>query len=65
MENGLSRGNRTFATWNIPHMARVIRDDEGNPADGTQRPLREAWCPFSHPNPEFRWDYSRILSSLS
>jgi len=53
-ENDFTNRNTTFMTWNLLHMARMIRDAGGIPAHGNQRSLWEAGCRFDHPNPEYR-----------
>ena len=53
-ENDFTNRNTTFMTWNLMHMARMIRDAGGLPAHGNQRSEWEAGCRFDHPNPEFR-----------
>jgi hypothetical protein len=41
-------------TWNLMHMARLLRDAGGYPAYGNQRQLWDAGCRFDHPNPDYR-----------
>lgn len=53
-KNDFTNRNTTFMTWNLLHMARMIKDAGGIPAHGNQRSLWEAGCRFDHPNPEFR-----------
>ena len=53
-ENDFTNRNTTFMTWNLLHMARMIRDAGGIPAHGNQRSKWEAGCRFDHPNPEYR-----------
>ncbi len=53
-ENDFTQRNTTFLTWNMLHMARMIRDNGGIPAHGNQRSAWEAGCRFDHPNPEHR-----------
>ncbi len=53
-ENEFTNRNATFMTWNLLHMARMIKDAGGIPAHGNQRSLWEAGCRFDHPNPEHR-----------
>jgi hypothetical protein len=36
--------SKTFMTWNLLHMARMIKDAGGVPADGIQRAAWEAGC---------------------
>ncbi len=53
-ENDFTNRNTTFMTWNLMHLARMIRDAGGIPAHGNQRSQWEAGCRFDHPNPEYR-----------
>jgi len=53
-ENDFTNRNTTFMTWNLLHLARLIKDAGGFPAHGNQRSEWEAGCRFDHPVPEFR-----------
>ena len=53
-ENEFTQRNTTIMTWNLMHMARMIKDAGGIPAHGNQRSEWEAGCRFDHPNPEHR-----------
>lgn len=53
-ENDFTNRNVTFMTWNLLHMARLLKDAGGIPAHGNQRSLWEAGCRFDMPNPEHR-----------
>ncbi len=53
-ENDFTQRNTTFMTWNLLHMARLLKDKGGIPAHGNQRSKWEAGCRFNHPNPEYR-----------
>ncbi|MDX1594269.1 MAG: flavodoxin family protein [Gammaproteobacteria bacterium] len=53
-ENDFTNRNTTFMTWNLMHLARMLRDAGGIPAHGNQRAKWDAGCRFDHPNPEFR-----------
>lgn len=53
-ENDFTQRNTTFMTWNLLHLARMIKDAGGIPAHGNQRSEWEAGCRFDHPNPEHR-----------
>ncbi len=44
----------TFMTWNLMHMARMIKDAGGIPAHGNQRSEWVAGCRPDHPNPLYR-----------
>lgn len=53
-ENDFTNRNTTFMTWNLLHVARMIKDGGGIPAHGNQRSLWDAGCRFDYPNPEHR-----------
>lgn len=53
-ENDFTNRNTTFMTWNLLHMARMLKDAGGIPAHGNQRSKWEAGCRFDMPNPEHR-----------
>ena len=53
-ENDFTQRNTTFMTWNLLHLARLLRDAGGIPAHGNQRSLWDAGCRFDYPNPEYR-----------
>lgn len=53
-ENDFTNRNTTFMTWNLLHMARMIKDAGGIPAHGNQRSKWDAGCRFDYPNPEYR-----------
>ena len=53
-ENDFTNRNTTFMSWNLLHLARMIRDAGGIPAHGNQRSKWAAGCRFDHPNPLYR-----------
>lgn len=53
-ENDFTNRNTTFMTWNLLHMARMIKDAGGIPAHGNQRSAWDAGCRADFPNPEHR-----------
>lgn len=53
-ENDFTNRNTTFMTWNLMHMARMIKDAGGVPAHGNQRSEWDAGCRPDFPNPEHR-----------
>jgi multimeric flavodoxin WrbA len=53
-ENDFTNRNTTFMTWNLLHIARMLKDAGGIPAHGNQRSEWEAGCRFDYPNPEHR-----------
>jgi len=53
-ENDFTNRNLTFMTWNLLHMARMLKDAGGVPAHGNQRTAWEAGCNPAAENPEHR-----------
>ena len=53
-ENDFTNRNATFMTWNLLHLARLLKDAGGIPAHGNQRSAWDAGCRFDYPNPEHR-----------
>ena len=53
-ENEFTNRNTTFLTWNLLHLARMIKDAGGIPAHGNQKSLWDAGCRFEFENPEHR-----------
>ena len=53
-ENEFTNRNTTFMTWNLMHLARMIKDAGGIPAHGNQRSEWDAGCRFDYANPEHR-----------
>ena len=43
-ENDFTNRNTTFMTWNVMHLARLLREAGGIPAHGNQRSLWDAGC---------------------
>ena len=53
-ENDFTNRNTTFMTWNLLHVARMLKDAGGIPAHGNQRSEWDAGCRFDFANPEYR-----------
>ena len=53
-ENDFTNRNTTFMTWNLLHLARMLKDSGGIPVHGNQRSQWDAGCRFDFPNPEHR-----------
>ncbi len=53
-ENEFTNRNTTFLTWNLLHVARMLKDAGGIPAHGNQRSAWDAGCRFGFVNPEYR-----------
>jgi multimeric flavodoxin WrbA len=54
LENDFTNRNATFMTWNLLHLARMLKDAGGVPAHGNQRSLWDAGCRFDFANPDYR-----------
>ena len=52
--NDFTNRNTTFMTWNLLHVARMLKNAGGIPAHGNQRTQWDAGCRFDFPNPEHR-----------
>ncbi len=52
--NDFTNRNTTFMSWNLLHLARMLKDAGGIPAHGNQRSEWDAGCRFDFPNPEHR-----------
>lgn len=53
-ENEFTNRNTTFMTWNLMHLARMLRTEGGVPAHGNQRSEWNAGARFDFENPEYR-----------
>ena len=53
-ENDFTNRNTTFMTWNLMHMARMLKDAGGIPAHGNQRSAWDAGCRSDYANPDYR-----------
>lgn len=53
-ENDFTNRNTTFMTWNLMHLAKLLRDAGGVPAQGNQRSKWDAGARFDFENPEYR-----------
>ena len=53
-ENDFTNRNTTFMTWNLMHMAKLLKDAGGLPAHGNQRSEWDAGCRFDFENPDYR-----------
>jgi multimeric flavodoxin WrbA len=53
-ENDFTNRNTTFMTWNLMHMAKMLKDHKGIPAHGNQRTEWDASTHKDNPNPEYR-----------
>ncbi|WP_444922164.1 flavodoxin family protein [Microbulbifer sp. CnH-101-G] len=53
-ENDFTNRNTSFMTWNLLHLARILKDAGGIPAHGNQRSAWDAGCKPDFPNPDYR-----------
>ena len=52
--NDFTNRNTTFMTWNLLHLARILKSANGIPAHGNQRREWDAGARFDFVNPEYR-----------
>ncbi len=53
-DNAFTQRNTTFMTWNLLHLARLLKDAGGVPAYGNQKPAWDDGARFGYENPEYR-----------
>ena len=53
-DNDFTNRNTTFMTWNLMHLARMLKSAGGIPAQGNQRAAWDAGTRFDFENPEYR-----------
>jgi len=53
-DNDFTNRNTTFMTWNLMHLAKLLKDNGGIPAYGNQRSEWDAGARFDFENPEYR-----------
>ncbi|WP_327350317.1 flavodoxin family protein [Streptomyces sp. NBC_01304] len=53
-ENDFTNRNTAFMTWNVMHLAALLKQAGGIPAHGNQRSAWDAGCRSDFPNPEHR-----------
>jgi multimeric flavodoxin WrbA len=53
-DNDFTNRNTTFMTWNLLHLAKLLKDKGGIPAHGNQRSEWDAGARFDFANPEYR-----------
>ncbi len=54
LDNDFTNRNTTFMTWNLMHIAKILKDNGGVPAHGNQRNKWDAGARFDFENPEYR-----------
>ncbi len=52
--NDFTQRNTTIMTWNLMHLARLLRDADGYPNEGNDRTAWKAGARFDFENPEYR-----------
>ena len=53
-DNDFTQRNTTIMTWNLMHMARMLKEADGLPNEGNDRRAWKAGCRFDFENPEHR-----------
>ncbi|QBR84832.1 flavodoxin family protein [Legionella israelensis] len=53
-ENDFTNRNTTFMSWNLMHLAKILKNARGIPAHGNQRSEWDAGCRFDFANPDYR-----------
>jgi multimeric flavodoxin WrbA len=54
IDNDFTNRNTTFMTWNLMHVANILKVKGGIPAYGNQRSEWDAGCRYDFENPEYR-----------
>ncbi len=54
LDNDFTNRNTTFMTWNLMHIAQMLKNNGGIPAYGNQRSQWDAGARFDFENPEYR-----------
>lgn len=54
IDNDFTNRNTTFMTWNLMHLAKMLKNAGGIPAYGNQRSEWDAGARFDFENPEYR-----------
>jgi multimeric flavodoxin WrbA len=53
-DNDFTQRNTTIMTWNLMHLAKILRDAGGIPNHGNDRQKWKAGCRFDFQNPDYR-----------
>jgi multimeric flavodoxin WrbA len=53
-DSDFTNRNTTFLTWNLMHLAKILKEQGGIPAHGNQRSKWDAGARFDFDNPEYR-----------
>lgn len=54
LDNDFTNRNTTFMTWNLMHLANMLKQNGGIPAQGNQRSKWDSGSRFGFENPEYR-----------
>jgi multimeric flavodoxin WrbA len=54
VDNDFTNRNATFMSWNLMHLAKMLKDQGGIPAYGNQRSKWDSGARFDFENPEYR-----------
>lgn len=54
LDNDFTNRNTTFMTWNLMHLAQMLKDNGGIPVHGNQRSEWDGGARFDFENPEYR-----------
>lgn len=53
-DNDFTQRNTTIMTWNLMHLARILKSADGYPSEGNDRNAWESGARFGYENPEYR-----------
>lgn len=53
-DNDFTKRNTTIMTWNLMHLARMLKEAGGYPNEGNDRNAWKAGCRFDFENPDYR-----------
>ncbi|WP_371054731.1 flavodoxin family protein [Rhodosalinus sp. K401] len=53
-DNEFTQRNTTIMTWNLMHLARMLKGAGGYPSEGNDRRAWQAGCRFDYENPDYR-----------
>lgn len=58
LDNDFTQRNTTIMTWNLMHLAKMLKEAEGLPNEGNDRKAWQAGTRFDYENPEYRQDFA-------
>lgn len=53
VENEFTQRNSTFVTYHLMHLAQILKEQSGYPADGTSREVWDTGTRWNFENPEY------------